>query len=608
MKTPVGIFPAPRPLRASLCLAALLAASAANATVKSSVFDDVKVWYKGSAGNAVGTADSGNNQVCKVKNLPNLATDTPHGGEYYWWEWRMSYENQPVFCPYANVAIASTPCMAVNSPVTTNSIETVTIDGVEQQQPNVTYRTGDLHFTNWLAGRDSACDSYTLVLRFRNEAINPVPGDHNRVIGLGNVWTSTAGYAAGVDFRMVTQEALGTYSCPRIVVGANQQEPTNIRIQDGKWVDCAIAVSGLTLTATFCWEDAGTNALARVSYTYSASAASPAIAANGKVTIGGGSKASCTFTRGVYLAQNDWTWGFRGAFHQIAFWDRTLSDDEIREAMAGGTGRPGLVDLGMEGNGIAEFAASPSKTSVATDGDWENLNPALTAQNPTATIFFNCPALWAGLPQWLRVAGAGAGTVSVSLNNETLGTVNVPASGAASFFVPENKIASGANTLVLTRTSGSPVLDAVRLGGSWRFGADIGSFANAPSTPDQFLFNPACGNDKFHDRTLKNSSGGETQFRFFVPENMVGKFRGVFTTRVQNTGGSTFDFAFFANGTSLGTYGLKGGNTYEIKVPVENIVAGWNTLAWTRQAGWANIDWHKFTLVPAPQGFVVVVR
>ena len=29
----------------------------AQGQVKSSVFDDVKVWYKGSAGNAVGTAD-----------------------------------------------------------------------------------------------------------------------------------------------------------------------------------------------------------------------------------------------------------------------------------------------------------------------------------------------------------------------------------------------------------------------------------------------------------------------------------------------------------------------------------------------------------------------
>ena len=44
-----------RILLAALCATATCAATIANAAVKSSVFDDVKVWYKGSAGNAVGS-------------------------------------------------------------------------------------------------------------------------------------------------------------------------------------------------------------------------------------------------------------------------------------------------------------------------------------------------------------------------------------------------------------------------------------------------------------------------------------------------------------------------------------------------------------------------
>ena len=89
---------------------------------------------------------------------------------------------------------------------------------------------------------------------------------------------------------------------------------------------------------------------------------------------------------------------------------------------------------------------------------------------------------------------------------------------------------------------------------------------------------------------------------------MVGKFRGVFATRAQNTGGSTFNWEFFANGTSLGTYGLKGGNETEVSVPVENITAGWNTFAWKCVAGWVNCDWHKFTLLDAPKPFVLLLR
>ncbi len=150
-----------------------------------------------------------------------------------------------------------------------------------------------------------------------------------------------------------------------------------------------------------------------------------------------------------------------------------------------------------------------------------------------------------------------------------------------------------------------------------------GTFANnGGSHPSKSFKSITCASDS--DNALNNLAwswgwGAETtldsapvvcpltQFRFFVPENM-GKFRGVFTTRAQNTGGSTFNWEFLANGTSFGTYGLKGGNEYEIKVPVENIVAGWNTLAWKRVSGWVNYDWHKFTLVPAPQPLVFVVH
>jgi hypothetical protein len=598
-------------LTTTVIAAAAFCAVTTHATVRSSVFDDVKVWYKGSAGNAVGTSDSSGNQVGKIKNLPNLAdgSSSMHGGSYYWWGWRMSYENQPVYCPYANASLSSTPCMVVHSPVTTNSMETVTINGVTQEQPNITYRCGDLHFSNWVADRVSALENYTLVLRFRNESINPVPGNQNRPIQIGAVWTSTAGYAAGIDLRLNPQEALGEYYSPRIVVGNNQQEFKKIRIQNNRWVDCAIAVSGQSLAAIFCWNDGPSNAITRVTYTYPTSGPQPAIAANCTTRIGGNNSASSTFTRGVELAQSSWTYGFRGAFHQIAFWDRTLSDDEIREAMAGGTCRPNLVQVGMEGNGVAEFATSGQTTSASNEGAWEYLNPYLSAENPTATISFTCPSLWAGQSQWLRIpVASGSGRISVSINNVTVGACNVSANGVGHMFVPENLIVSGANTLVITRVSGSFTLDAVTLGGSWRFGESINSFANAPATIDQFMFHPAGANDKFRDRTLHNSGNYLTQFRFFVPDDLIGRYRGIFTTRVQNTGGGTFNFEFFANGTSLGTYGLKGGNNYEIKVPETTIVAGWNTLAWKRLAGWANIDWHKFTLIPAPQPLILVVH
>jgi hypothetical protein len=70
--------------------------------------------------------------------------------------------------------------MVVNSPVTTNGLETGTINGEEMKQPIINYRTGNLHFTNWLANCETACANYTVFLRFRNESVNPVPGNDNR--------------------------------------------------------------------------------------------------------------------------------------------------------------------------------------------------------------------------------------------------------------------------------------------------------------------------------------------------------------------------------------------------------------------------------------------
>ncbi len=597
--------------------------STAQATVQGSVFDDVKVWYKGSAGNAVGTADS--SSTTKVKSLPNLAeaSSAMHGGEYLWWGWRLQYSNQKVDCPYAGVTLDSTPCMVVPSYSPKTGDATVTIDGQTSSQPYwAGRRFGNLHFDNWMSDwtSGSVCSNWTCVLRFRSDQVNQVSGNPNHVIDIGSVWNETAGSATGVSLNLNTPKALADYACPRTFVTTTQKNYEDIKIKNGRWVDCAIAVSGSKLDIWLCWND-GTDAnpsnkLAKISETYPTSKGLPTIAAGCRVHLASIKESySASFTNGVYNGDMS-NKAFEGAFHQIAFWDRLLSDDEIREAMAGGTGRPNLVQVGMEGNGVNEFATSAKTASVSNTGAWENLNPTLDAENTTATIAFDCPALWAGQAQWLRIpVASGNGSLAASINGTTLGTVTAVAGGVGRVFVPANVVTSGANTLVITRLQGSFAIDAVTLGGSWKFGESIGSFSDSrdkyepwvKDSPDRYILNAACGSDKLHDRSLNSAADG-TQFRFYVPSDLVGKVRGVFTTRVQNTGGSTFNFEFLANGSSLGTYGLKGGNEYEVKVPVDGIVAGWNTFTWKDISGWANIDWHKFELQQPPKGMLLVVR
>ncbi len=603
--------------------AAAFCAFTARATVRSSVFDDVKVWYKGSAGNAVGTADS--SSASKVKNLPQLldSSSSMHGGSYFWWGWRINYSNQKVDCPYAGVSLDSTPCMVVPSYAAKTGDATVTINGETTTQPYWTNRRfGNLYFSNWMSdwASGTVCSNWTCVLRVRSDIVNAASGNANSIITIGSLWNSTAGKATGAALLLNPPASLANHACPRTFVGTTQKNYTNIKIRSGSWFDCALAVNGQKLEMWFCWNDgtneSPTNKLAKVAETYPTTAGLPTIAGGCKVSLASQSTDcySATFTNGVYNSDMI-NKAFEGAFHQIAFWDRTLSDDEIREAMAGGTGRPNLVDVGMEGNGMAEFATSGQMTSVSNEGAWEFLNPSLSAENPTATISFTCPSLWAGLPQWLRIpVASGNGRVSVSINNETVGACNVGANGVGHMFVPENLVVSGANTLVLTRVSGSFTLDAVKLGGSWRFGESISSFASSNEgnslTLDKYLFHPANGNDKLHARGLNGGKGNMTYFDFFVPEDLVGRFRGVFATRAQNTGGAEKNFHFYVNGGKTEESKLKGGVTTEMKIPETAIVAGWNTLGWESQSGgdWANIDWHKFTLIPAPAPFMIIVR
>ena len=633
-----------RLLLMTCAVTACFVASSAQGQVKSSVFDDVKVWYKGSAGNAVGTADSGGSDANpppknKMKSIPQFADSSSamHGARMFWWGWRMQYQNQTVVCPYAGVTFDSTPCMVVpraKCPVGSGYSEDPTgyvdveINGVVTNQPYyVGARFGALYFDNWLSdwASDTVCSNYTVVLRFKSEAINPVSGNGNAILNFGYDWDATVGKATGFGLGWNTPNDLGTYAVPRFTVGQVTTDFSDCKVMNDHWVDCAIAVNGPNVDFWLCWnsgtDETPTNRLKKITRTYTrggwptVKCGSRAYLASNKNTWG------TTYTNGVYSADTNAKGVFKGAFHQIAFWDRTLSGEEIREAFAGGTGRPDLVHVGLEGNGIEEFATSAQTASVSNTGAWENLNPTLTAANPTATIAFTCPALWAGKPQYLRVpmaASSSAGELSVALNGEALGSAIVKPGKVALFYVPESKIASGANTLVLTRTNGTAlVLDAVTMGGSWQFGENINSFgyqSQVEDNPDRYVFTPACGSDEIHNRgTFSNGGERETSFCFFVPNDMVSKFHGVFTTRAQNTGWPTaaeMPYSFHVNGTKIGDYILKGGTETEVKVPDNAIIAGWNRAYWKTTSGgyWANIDWHKFEVLPPPQGMTLFIR
>ena len=50
--------------------------------------------------------------------------------------------------------------------------------------------------------------------------------------------------------------------------------------------------------------------------------------------------------------------------------------------------------------------------------------------------------------------------------------------------------------------------------------------------------------------------------------------------------------------------------TTEVKVSQDALVAGWNRLSWMSASGgdWANIDWHKFTVLPPVKGLMIIIK
>ena len=619
---------------AALCATATCAATVASAEVKSSVFDDVKVWYRGAlaaesyySNGPEGTfANNGGAHPSKSFKSITCFSDSGNALNNLAWSWgwgaETTLDTAPVVCPYAGCTLTNVTYANRPIPAKTNDWADVTINDATTSQPILSHWKGPeyLQSGNWASG----ISTYTMILRLRLDT--PLNNHAGSQSGDGfSIFVQTPNYSwnAKTGFRITFNgPTLGTYRYPRIDFGNNRTDLSNAIVPYGNWIDIAVAVNGQSITLAACAQGESANALDWKTITLS-NGENPALPASGNTFVFFGPEISggytAVWTNGVKCVQSSSaeacmrTQCFRGAVHQIAFWDRALSADEIREAW--GEGRPNLVSIGIEGNGTTDFAASTN--AVSNGGAWQLLNPALTAENPSATIAFNCPALWAGMPQWLRIAGAGAGKVSVSLNNEALGTVNIHANGASSFFVPEGKILSGANTLVLTRTSASPVLDAVRLGGSWKFGESVSSFnSTAVSSSlastigvDCWKYHPACGNDKLHARgTTWSINGDNLSFPFFVPSDMVGKFRGVLTFK-SATAGSTPVFKWLVNDANVcEDTSISGQSDYSTTVAEAAFDSGWNEAVWHRTTGWINFNSFQFTLVDAPKPSILVLE
>jgi hypothetical protein len=165
----------------------------------------------------------------------------------------------------------------------------------------------------------------------------------------------------------------------------------------------------------------------------------------------------------------------------VAFWNRALSEQEVRKALA--FPAVDVFRLGIENGSSGEFGAGTPQTEMDAAVDvnvWSGAPSGLHPDVPVAYTFI-ADAVAASLPQALRlstVADSPAGALEVSLNGVRMPDLNAAPGLTTSIHVPADALVAGENTLILTcRGGGSVLVDAMALGGSVQIGESDDSYA-----------------------------------------------------------------------------------------------------------------------------------
>ena len=184
---------------------------------------------------------------------------------------------------------------------------------------------------------------------------------------------------------------------------------------------------------------------------------------------------------GLYQGGNDnstaktpYIWSFRGAIAQMAFWNRALSEREIRSAMA--FPATDVFNLGIDNGSSGEFGAdaSLSGVSLAAGVDVWSVAPFNLPPRVQVSYAFAADAIAASLPQVLHLTAlpdSGAGSVAVAVNGVRLANLNAAPGQTTGVYVPTNTLIAGENLLTLEGCgTGTVLVDALSLGGSIQVG------------------------------------------------------------------------------------------------------------------------------------------
>ena len=606
----------------------------ASASASGGVYDDVAYWLRpndrtgnGYVRSSTGGGITGNygSDFVNAKTAADGASSVTNRFGVFGPANGIRIANETVRLPMSGDELANVPCLKF---VQNEWIDTSVTPWTTNSYPNV-MRTRHNVFTNEVDGifKDINTD-YTIVTRLRRDPSSQITLDNEyetRILSF--FFSSSKGgvrlcLKPGADDNareLCVMYANGAYSDPVCIM------PTN------RWTDVAIVSSnaGKTLDVYARVEgEESTNDVGHVTATLK-SAYMLAPYRTGYFVIGSGDALGSARKYGVDSGyDNAWVTYF-GSVQHLAVWSRALAIDDVREAFAGT--QPDLWRAGLADGSAKEFAGESNADSLDVEtSSWHLMPQGLDSAHPSYSFGFRARANQAGLAQLFRFTAtpqSASGVVSLSVNGTTIEERDIRASGETVFFVPENIIVSGANTLSVTRQdSGSGKLewDCLALGGSWMLGNADGSYHDFKDK--NILTAPYPVRDGLPGivyGTLSDYTEYTRERSFVFKLSGAVLQRGVRFRYDTHFIGTSMYFSkpvtVSVNGTALSECPSPRYNVslpYSVKIPGSLLCSGDNTITLSVPAleegesnhYWTRFDFHRLRVLPPPNGFIITFK
>ena len=586
---------------------ALVALAMAAVPAGAHVFDDAVFYFNGGKdANGDGYFNTGELRNIVDANASNTAQPTIANFH------RMT--NEVVHCPYSGKTFTS-GCInfpqEITHTYTTNIVGDVTNVTVEARG-----RVSKVYIDNVFKDVTGNCSNYSVVVRFRRDAVPKVANDfQDWMLRIGYDWNNGGrGLAIGYNGSPMTNRYF-TLMAGRQSFNKNENRWKSTT-ETNAWTDVAVAVDGWKVKVWYMQEN--DNQLRSAEHTFSyhnVNLSQLAAQSNWQIQLGSEQDVSSTstviyaMTNGVKKSSSNAYKCWAGSIQQLAFWTRTLTDADVRQAF-GGTA-PVELQMGLANGASTEFRG---ETSAAGTGNWEELNPSLAAGGTLSLTYTNDFAIM--VPQVLTLIptpASASGALRVKVNGSLVRSVAVMPGRtnlvpvASTFFRP------GANTITLERTDAgaSPlVLDAFSLGGSWVAGRSSSSNDVFPAEHAQYdSVGTWYAGSTWHKLWRGVTSSLSITLNFPVEKRLLDRgytFR--YRHRIVRAGQRHMDFIL--NGESIYSGTPPGGvNIYNL--PSDKLVDGMNTLQLKPTNGGSDFSCFAFHLVEfeaPPDGTIVILR